>query len=289
MTAERRRVGRGPVLLVVLALLGGAAWFQLGLTPADLGPREGGWRLGAEFLRAAFTPALDFESAPPPGSQSFFLQLTGALYRTLIFAAAAMGLAVIGGLALGFLGSSTWWSADFWSGGSSTRRLLQRTVGPAVQGTTRLVIVLLRSVHELLWAVLFLAAFGLNTGSAVLALAIPYTGTLAKVFAELLDEAPRGSAFALRAAGAGPGRVFVFGTLPHALPDMAAYAFYRFECAVRSSAILGFFGFETLGYFLRASFEDLHFREVWSYLYVLIALVLLLEAWSGALRRRFVA
>ena len=84
-------------------------------------------------------------------------------------------------------------------------------------------------------------------------------------------------------------RVFLFGALPHALPDMAAYAFYRFECAVRSSAILGFFGYETLGFYLRASFEDLHFREVWSYLYALIALVLLLEAWSGALRRRFVA
>ena len=136
---------------------------------------------------------------------------------------------------------------------------------------------------------LFLAAFGLSTGSAVLALAIPYAGTLAKVFSEILDEAPRESGFALRAAGAGPGRVFLFGALPHALPDMAAYGFYRFECAVRSSAILGFFGYETLGYYLRSSFDDLHFREVWSYLYALIALVLILEAWSGALRRRFVA
>jgi phosphonate transport system permease protein len=70
---------------------------------------------------------------------------------------------------------------------------------------------------------------------------------------------------------------------------MAAYAFYRFECAVRSSAVLGFFGFETLGYGLELSFENLHFREVWTHLYALIALVLVLETWSASLRRRFVA
>ena len=289
MTAEHRSVGRRPALIAALALLGVVAWFALGLTPADLVPRAGGWELAQEFLGAALSPTLDYEAAPPPGAGSFVGQVAGALYRTVIFAAASMGLALVGGFTLGLLATSTWWSADFWSGGSPARRLAQRTLGPAVLATTRTVIVLLRSVHELLWAVLFLAAFGLNTASAVLALAIPYTGTLAKVFAELIDEAPRGSAFALRAAGGGPGRVFLFGTLPHALPDMAAYAFYRFECAVRSSAVLGFFGYETLGYYLRLSFDDLHFREVWSYLYALIALVLILEAWSGALRRRFVA
>lgn len=289
MTGEGSPVGRRPALLAALALLGVAAWFGLGLEPADLTPRTGGWVLAGEFLGAVFSPALDYEGGAPAGAGSFGGQVAGALYRTVIFAAASMGLALVGGFVLGLLGTSTWWSADFWAGGSPLRRFVQRTLGPVVLTAARSLVVLLRSVHELLWAVLFLAAFGLNTASAVLALAIPYTGTLAKVFAEIIDEAPRGSAFALRAAGAGPGRVFFFGTLPHALPDMAAYAFYRFECAVRSSAVLGFFGYETLGYYLRLSFDDLHFHEVWSYLYALIALVLLLEAWSGALRRRFVA
>ena len=78
------------------------------------------------------------------------------------------------------------------------------------------------------------------------------------------------------------------GLLPRASADMAAYAFYRFECAIRSSAILGFFGYETLGYYMRASFQNLHYREVWTYLYAMLALVLVLEAWSAAMRRRFV-
>jgi phosphonate transport system permease protein len=153
----------------------------------------------------------------------------------------------------------------------------------------RVLIVVMRSVHELLWAVLFLAAFGLNTAGAVAAIAIPYAGTLAKIFSEMVEEAPRDAAHALRDAGAGPLTVFCFGLVPRALPDLGAYAFYRFECAVRSAAVLGFFGFPTLGYAIAQSFENLHYGEVWTYLYALVLLVVAIELWSGALRRRFVA
>ena len=49
--------------------------------------------------------------------------------------------------------------------------------------------------------------------------------------------------------------------------------------------MLGFFGFPTLGYHIAASFENLHYGEVWTYLYVLFALILLVDAWSGRLRQ----
>ena len=75
---------------------------------------------------------------------------------------------------------------------------------------------------------------------------------------------------------------------PRALPDLCAYAFYRFECSVRSSAVLGFFGYQTIGYHLELAFQDAHFREVWTYIYALLLVVLLLEAWSAAVRRRLV-
>jgi phosphonate transport system permease protein len=72
------------------------------------------------------------------------------------------------------------------------------------------------------------------------------------------------------------------------LPDLTAYTFYRFECALRSSAVLGFFGFPTLGYYIAASFENLHYGEVWTYLYALFILIVIVEWWSGIIRRRFV-
>jgi len=135
-------------------------------------------------------------------------------------------------------------------------------------------------------SVLLLAVFGVTPLAAVTALALPYAGILGKVFAELIDEAPRAAAGALHEAGARPAQVFLFALLPGALPDMTAYSLYRFECSLRSAAVLGFFGFPTLGYHLAASFENLYYGEVWTYLYTLLGLVVLVDAWSGAVRRR---
>jgi phosphonate transport system permease protein len=192
------------------------------------------------------------------------------------FAAAAMSIAVVAGMLLGILASDSWWR-----GRGRRRRLL---LHPPI----RVTIALMRSVHELLWAVLFLGALGLGQGTAIAALAIPYTGILAKIFSEILDEAPTDAADAAMAAGAGRLQAFAFAILPRALPDLAAYTLHRFECALRSSAILGFFGFPTLGLFIKLSFESTLYGEVWTYLYALLALVALVDWWSGALRRRLV-
>jgi len=278
--SEPRRVsGRGLVLAgIALATL--CAWLALDAPLSGLVPREGGWRVVRGFFGSALRPALDYEGQVPEGTLPLIASGLVAARRTLVFAVGGMSLALVFGVVLGFLASSSWWAQD---------RRGRGWVGPLVWGGARLAIVGMRSVHELLWAVLFLAACGLNTFGAVVAIAIPYGGTLAKIFSEMLEEAPRDSARALRELGAGPLQVFLFGQLPRALPDMAAYAFYRFECAVRSSAVLGFFGFPTLGYSIAQAFENLHYAEVWTYLYMLMALVVGIELWSGALRRRFVA
>jgi phosphonate transport system permease protein len=153
-------------------------------------------------------------------------------------------------------------------------------------GASRALIVSMRSIHELLWAVLLLAALGLNSLAAVIAIAIPYGGTLAKVFSELIDEAPRDAAHALRGAGATGIQSYCFALLPAATPDLIAYAFYRFECTLRSSAVMGFFGFPTLGLYIRQSFSSTNYGEVWTYLYTLIFMLILFDAWSAAVRKR---
>ena len=68
-----------------------------------------------------------------------------------------------------------------------------------------------------------------------------------------------------------------------ALPDLAGYGFYRFECALRSSAILGFVGLGGLGFQIQLALDDLRFREVGTYL---LALIVAIELWSSRLRRR---
>jgi phosphonate transport system permease protein len=216
-------------------------------------------------------------------------RVAGALWRTVVFAVAGLSLSLVIGVVLGFLGARSWWEDDERECAVRARaRAPVRRVLAAVHLSVRVTIALMRSVHELLWAVLLLAALGLTSFSAVIAIAIPYGGTLAKVFSEMLDECPRDTVRSLRAIGARGVSVFAWGLLPRAMGDMSAYAFYRFECAVRSSAILGFFGYPTIGYYLRLSAENVHYREVWTYLYALLALVGLLELWSSRLRRRVV-
>ncbi len=289
--APRRPFPLSPRWRVVLtiAAAGVVAWLALDAPLAMLVPQEGGWRIVRAFFARALTPALDYESDVPADTPPILWQALAAARRTLVFAVAAMSVALAGGIVLGFLSTTTWWATELAGGAGPVRRALARTIGPAAWSVARVVIVVMRSVHELLWAVLFLAAFGLNTAGAVAAIAMPYAGTLAKIFSEMVEEAPRDAAYALRDAGAGPLQVFCFGLVPRALPDLCAYAFYRFECAVRSAAVLGFFGFPTLGYAIAQSFENLHYGEVWTYLYALVLLVVAIELWSGALRRRFVA
>ncbi len=273
---------------MLLLLAGAGAVAILARQPGDLQLTRGGLEIAWRFLARAVTPALTYESDVPSGTMSLIWKALAAAETTLTFAAAATSLALLGGLVLGFLASSAWWAGDPVRTSSAAVRI-RRWLGPVVYGATRVLIAILRSIHELLWAVLLLAAFGLGHLTAVLAIAIPYAGILAKVFSEMIDEAPREPALAMRGAGATPLQMFVFGLLPRALPDMSAYALYRFECAIRSSAVLGFFGFPTLGYYIAASFENLLYGEVWTYLYVLFGLVAIMDWWSGALRRRFVA
>ena len=269
-----------PRLWVLLWVLMAGLWaaYELRLDPRDLIPGSGGLTIAQEFFGRALSPALDYESENvPAGTPPLLWKALEAARQTVIFAVAAMSLAILLGLPLGCLASQAWWRAM----GSESARPSRRWLFVGI----RVLIAVMRSIHELLWAVLFLAAFGLSHFSAVVAIAIPFAGILAKVFSEMIDEAPEDAAEALAGSGAGEVQVFLFALLPRALPDMGAYAFYRFECALRSSAVLGFFGFPTLGYYISASFENLYYGEVWTYLYTVFLLVMVADLWSGALRR----
>lgn len=289
MARERRRPvpigGRGGAIIAI-AVLGVLAFRGLGLSAGELLPREGNHELGAFFSRALH-PALDHETDFHP-KQSLVSMSLEAAALTIGIAGAAMGLALVLGAVLGFFASTAWWAGELSGGRGPLGRALARAFLPGVYVATRALIAFMRSVHELLWAVLFLVVFGLTETTAIVAIAIPYGGTLAKIFSEMIDEAPRGPASALRAGGGSGVQIFALGLLPSALPDMIAYTFYRFECALRSSAILGFFGLSTLGVLIKDSFSYNYYGETWLHLYVLIAMVVLFDSWSGAIRRRMV-
>ncbi len=135
-----------------------------------------------------------------------------------------------------------------------------------------------RAIHELFWALLFLQIFGLNTLTALLALILPYSATLGKVYAEILEEHdvfPK----ELRQTKASKISFFLYTKLPDALPHLISYTFYRFECALKSTAILGFIGLTTLGYYLHGSFMQGYYGEVWLLLIIFYIIIITIKYW----------
>jgi len=143
-------------------------------------------------------------------------------------------------------------------------------------GVTALMTVL-RSVHEIFWALLILQVLGLSQLTGVLALAIPYAATFARVFAEILQETP---SYPSRQIPGGNLSRFIFSTLPLAWPRLSTYFRYRLECALRASVVLGFVGLPTLGYLLEGYLKQGSYREVTALLMLFIGLVLVQRWWA---------
>ena len=101
-----------------------------------------------------------------------------------------------------------------------------------------------------MWAALLLIAAGLGPFAGTLALAMHTTGVLGRLFAEAIENAPAGPAFALRVRGVARGPVFLYATLPQILPQLLSYTLYRWENNIRAAAVLGVVGAGGLGQML---------------------------------------
>ena len=142
----------------------------------------------------------------------------------------------------------------------------------------RLFCALTRSIHEIFWAFLFMPAVGLNPLCGILAIALPYAGVFAKVYAEILQEADPKPLRGLP-PGAGALSRFFYAVLPTIYADAAHYTAYRFECALRSSAVLGFIGLPTLGFHLETAFREGLYGQAAVLLYAFFFLVASLKYW----------
>jgi phosphonate transport system permease protein len=135
-----------------------------------------------------------------------------------------------------------------------------------------------RAIHEIFWAFIFLPIVGLNPICGVLAIGIPYAGVFAKVYAEIMQEADQRPTQGLPPAAGSLSR-FAFGILPVIFADVKNYTSYRFECALRSSAILGFIGLPTLGFHLETAFREGVYSEAAILLYCFFLLIASLKYW----------
>ncbi len=158
---------------------------------------------------------------------------------------------------------------------------------PSVYQTVRFILNFLRSIPELVYALLFVAAVGLGPFTGVLALAFGSVGSLSRVYAEAIEQIDPQQVMALRATGANPLQTLVYGVLPQALPLLISYSIVYFESNVRHATILGYVGAGGVGYKLFEYMGTGAYRKLFGTALVLVIAVTFIDRLSSSLRQRF--
>ncbi len=225
-------------------------------------------RVSAHFLGDFFPPKIEPE---------FLAMVAREAWRTVAIATAGMALALV--LAIPLAVAST--AVLSVSALSGRMRLLPFVVRQAI----RWLLIVLRSVPELIWALVFVRVVGLGATAGVLAIALTYSGMLGKVYGEILESGEAHATTSLLRNGAGRLQAFCYGLLPQNAAELTSYSVYRWECAIRSSAVLGFVGAGGLGQQMDTSMKMFNGAEVSTMLIVFVLLVWLADWASGRLRR----
>jgi phosphonate transport system permease protein len=160
-------------------------------------------------------------------------------------------------------------------------------VAPApVYWLSRGYIGLSRTFPEVLIAIFFVKAFGFGAFAGVLTLFIASTGFVGKLLAEEIEAMDPGQVEAVRATGAGPVHVLLFGILPQVMPRFIGLCIYRLDINLRESTILGIVGAGGVGAVLYNSFSRYEYDFSAAILLSIIAVVLVAEWASGVARAR---
>lgn len=225
-----------------------------------------GWKLVGDFFRSILKTDL---------SPDFLWVVLKASGITLAYALWSTFFALLIGLVFGVLSSEVWWTSLKKYPREETGRLQKPWL--LVRGA----LAFPRAIHEVIWGLLMVHLFGLAPLTAILAIALPFGALTAKVYSEILDEVPREKLHALLHAGAAPLKAFAYSILPQAFKSLLSYGTYRFECSIRSAAVLGIVGAGGLGSKIMLSLQSLRFEQIWT----LMSALLLLNAATDFLSR----
>ncbi|HEY1059445.1 MAG TPA: ABC transporter permease [Limnobacter sp.] len=223
-------------------------------------------------------PTLNFlkDMVPPKVEPEFLTMVLRESWRTVAIATAGLALAWLLAVPIALL------SVRVLSVSAIPGRM--GALPAVLRQVVRWVAIVLRSVPELIWALVFVRVVGLGPTSGVLAIALTYGGMLGKVYADILESGDPHVPQNLLQNGSGRLQAFFYGALPQNAGELASYTVYRWECAIRSSAVLGFVGAGGLGQQLDSSMKMFAGGEVSTMLLVFVLLVWLADRVSTWLR-----
>ncbi len=217
---------------------------------------------------------------PPAHSPEFLLMLLQATWQTVAMATAGLTLAMLGAIPLTLIVTRRLSISSLGTGRMSRSAAL-------VRQAVRWLLVLLRSVPELVWALLLVRMVGLGVTAGVLAIALTYCGMLGKVYAEILESSDVHASDTLLKNGNSRLVAFFYGALPESAAELLSYTMYRWECAIRGSVVMGFVGAGGLGQRMDESIKMMAGGEMATMLIVFMLLVAASDAISKLLRRQW--
>jgi len=148
---------------------------------------------------------------------------------------------------------------------------------------------LIRTVPDIVFALVFVVAFGLGPLPGVLAITLHTGGTLGKLFAEVIENIDMNPLEGIAATGGSWLSQIRFGVLPQVLSNFASYALLRFEINVRGAAVIGFVGAGGIGQDLLVAIRKFYYSDVSAMLLMILACVMVIDWLSERLRHRLLA
>ncbi len=152
----------------------------------------------------------------------------------------------------------------------------------------RVLMTLSRSVHEVVWGLVFVAAVGLGALAGVLAMAVRSIGFISKTVAEAIEDVNPGPVEAMRAVGANRFQVLIFGIVPQILPVVIGNVIFEWDVNIRRSTIMGLVGAGGLGLALHRQMASYNYGGIATVIFVILVLIVFGEVFSAWARKRVI-
>ena len=160
---------------------------------------------------------------------------------------------------------------------------------PVVYLFGRSIIVLSRSTHEFIFALIFVSALGLGPLPGILALGFRSIGFLAKTTSEVIENVDHDPIEAMEATGANPISVFMFGILPQIYPIVVGNVIFQLDINLRRAAILGMVGAGGIGYVFSEQMQAYEWNNAGTVVLGIAVMVIMGEAISNRIRIRLIS
>ena len=157
---------------------------------------------------------------------------------------------------------------------------------PARRFSARRILEFCRTVPELVFALIFVVAFGLGPVPGVLAIAIHTFGALGKLFAEVVENIDMKPVEGILAGGATRWQAIRFAVVPQVLSNFASYGLLRFEINVRGASVMGFVGAGGIGQELIEAVRKFYYSDISAILLLIIGTVMLIDLGTEYIRGR---